>query len=75
MTFTYQQLADHYGTSRTTFWRHLKKHEKEFTRTSTGDFFNETDALLIAKLLGFKIPLLEQKEPPVVSSSFKTSFK
>lgn len=74
MTFTYDELAKHYGTSRTTFWRHLKKHSDKFTRTSTGDAFNETDAKKIAELLGFTIPNLKLNETPP-GTNFKASFK
>lgn len=58
MTFTYDEMAKLYGTSRTTFWRHLKKHN--FKRTSTGNYFNEVDAKKIAELLGFSIQKLNE---------------
>lgn len=70
MTFTYDDMAKYYGTSRTTFWRHLKK--ISFKKSGKGDFFNEVDAEVIAKQLGFSIPPLnisakvpqtEQKQP------------
>lgn len=72
-TFTYDDLARHYGTSRSTFYRHLNIQIKlnKFVKTSIGDSFNELDAKKISQLLGFTIPELTLNETTDKKYSFK----
>lgn len=65
MTFSYEDLAKHYGVSRATFTRHLNKLIKnnQFKKTAKGRYFNESDAVKIAGLLGFKIRAIEDSIP------------
>lgn len=60
--FTIKQIAASYGYSETTTYRRLKelKKSKLFKKKSKGKFLNEKEALLIAKLLDFKIDNLTE---------------
>ena len=56
-TYSLDQLALMYGTSKRTFERHLVKlkESNQFVKTSIGAQYNEVDALRISELLGFSL--------------------
>lgn len=60
-TYTLQQLADMYGTSKRTFERHFKTVKSKFKKTSIGVHYNEIDAKQIAELMHFTIPTKSDK--------------
>ena len=76
MTFSYEDLAKYYGVSKATFKRHLRKlvNSNDFKKTAKGRYFNESDAIVIASLLGFKIKEIEHTIPEAPTAPTKKDY-
>lgn len=63
-TYSNQDLADMYGTSKRTLETHINKlkDKKLFEKSAIGKFYNQTDAEKLSTLLGFVLTKNRAKE-------------